>query len=139
MHYFLHPENRLHVLQFFKYQTCHVFSGPENTLLFKSAICSPSDGEDSACFNFYLFSLVYQTCYIFSIQRIDCMFYCLYNNKHAIFSLDQRICPFFCIKCKERLFSLYVQRKQCMFLFSLPVLNFHRVIGACKLMILDLF
>ena len=105
MHHFLDPENRLHVLLFFKYQTCHVFSGPENTLHFKSILCSPSDGEHSACFNFCLFSLVYQTWNMFSIQRIDCMFCCFSNTKHAMFSLDQRICPFFCKKCKDRLNS----------------------------------
>ena len=110
-----HIEKIVHVLFLFIFtilleeKTCTIFSiHEENTLPFKSVIFSPSDRENSACFNFHLFSLVYQTCNMFSIQRIDCMFYCLYNNKHAIFSLDQIICPFFCIKCKERLFSLYV-------------------------------
>ena len=124
--------NRLHVLLFYYGENSKhaIFSLDQRILYISKVSCFLHQTEKRVhVLIYFILSGVPNMQYVHHPEnRLHVLlFYYGKISKHAIFYLDQRTCPFFCKSVKNRCFLRIARTDDVFFLFSLPVLNFHRV------------
>ena len=122
MHCFLHPENRLHVLLFYYGENSKhaIFSLDQRILYILKVSCFLRQTEKRVHVLIYFISPgVPNMQYVHHPEnRLQVLlFYYGKNNKHAIFYLDQRTCPFFCKSLKNRCFLRIAENRWRFFKF----------------------